>query len=82
MWEWVQDWYTPDYYVTNPGGQPNETDTGLRVLRGGAWDSAADDLRTTARFAAVPTIRFERISEELLYRGVGFRCAMDVIPDA
>jgi formylglycine-generating enzyme len=38
VWEWVQDWYGPDYYssspVDNPAGPPSGQ---LRVVRGGSW---------------------------------------------
>jgi formylglycine-generating enzyme required for sulfatase activity len=50
-WEWVSDWYRPDYYVTlasaggvarNPGGpassyDPAEPDQPKRVHRGGSF---------------------------------------------
>ena len=78
VWEWVQDWYDSAYFETNPGEAPNEDGaTGLRVLRGGAWDSDAADLRSSNRFAAEPHIVLSRISDSLLYRSIGFRCAMD-----
>lgn len=82
VWEWVQDWYAFDYYASNPGAVPNETDSGEQVLRGGAWDQPATTLRTSARFAAAPAFELSRIGEELLYRGVGFRCAMNVLPES
>jgi sulfatase modifying factor 1 len=38
VWEWVSDWYAPDYYATtelhDPGGPPSGS---LRVVRGGSW---------------------------------------------
>jgi formylglycine-generating enzyme len=38
VWEWVQDWYDPDYYTTSPARNPLGPATGhLRVLRGGGW---------------------------------------------
>ncbi len=37
-WEWVHDWYAPDYYARssrqNPQGPPSGQ---MRVLRGGSW---------------------------------------------
>ncbi|MCA9970718.1 MAG: SUMF1/EgtB/PvdO family nonheme iron enzyme, partial [Anaerolineales bacterium] len=79
--EWVQDWYDPTYYAANPGGAPNTAaDSGQRVLRGGAWYSPAADVRATARDAALPTIDRSSITQQLRYRGVGFRCAADAGP--
>jgi formylglycine-generating enzyme required for sulfatase activity len=38
VWEWVQDWYGPDYYATSPLDSPPGPAAGqLRVLRGGSW---------------------------------------------
>jgi len=38
VWEWVEDWYEPDYYshspATGPAGPPAGT---FKVLRGGSW---------------------------------------------
>jgi len=51
--EWVQDFYSPDYYKKiaagvqdNPAGPAEER---VHVARGGAWDSPADELRSAAR---------------------------------
>jgi formylglycine-generating enzyme len=38
VWEWVQDWYAPDYYATSPPANPAGPVTGqLRLVRGGSW---------------------------------------------
>jgi len=67
--EWVEDWYDEFFYkegqVTLPKG-PNEGTT--KVVRGGSWDHAAYDTRTTRRFAVAPYRKEATI---------GFRCAMD-----
>mgnify|MGYP003394775168 FL=1 len=39
VWEWVADWYDPEYYTTSParnliGPEPGDA----KVLRGGGWD--------------------------------------------
>jgi formylglycine-generating enzyme required for sulfatase activity len=35
VWEWVSDWYDPDYYATSPLRNPAGPDTGkYKVLRG------------------------------------------------
>lgn len=74
VWEWVQDWYDPAYYATNPGAVPNENDSGLKVLRGGSWESPTAQLRTTTRYSLPPRIAS---TSNLVYWGVGFRCARD-----
>jgi formylglycine-generating enzyme required for sulfatase activity len=65
--EWVADWYG-DYA---PGRQVNPTGpssgTG-RVLRGGAWPDAPDDVRSVNRGGHKPDVVHEK---------VGFRCAWD-----
>lgn len=54
VWEFTQDYYAPDTYgsyggqVTNPTGPSEGTE---RVIRGGAFDSEADRLRSAAREA-------------------------------
>lgn len=41
VWEWVHDWYAPDYYAHSPAHNPAGPSKGqLRVLRGGSWLSA------------------------------------------
>ena len=38
VWEWVQDWYDPNYYSVSPELSPQGPSQGhLRVLRGGSW---------------------------------------------
>ena len=38
VWEWVQDWYDPNYYAASPAHRPQGPSTGhLRMLRGGSW---------------------------------------------
>ncbi len=76
--EWVQDWYQADYYQTNPGATVNENNvTGLKVLRGGGWIDAADGLRTTTRYSLSPQLPAVLRAGDLVYSGVGFRCALD-----
>lgn len=71
-WEWVIDWYDPNYYsispVNNPLG-PNSGDT--KVVRGGSWASASADVSSLHRGASDPKAAGDRI---------GFRCVRDVAP--
>ncbi len=68
VWEWVNDWYRPDYYssdesTTNPQG-PAQGDE--RVIRGGSFTNPPDDLRVSRRIKNDPNSS---------HRDVGFRCA-------
>jgi formylglycine-generating enzyme required for sulfatase activity len=50
VWEWCQDWYSPDYYLesaeTNPRGPESGTQ---KVNRGGGWYSPPDRCQTVNR---------------------------------
>ena len=38
VWEWVADWYSPDYYESSPGENPQGPEGGTeRVKRGGSY---------------------------------------------
>jgi len=71
VFEWVGDWYAPNYYgispKLNPAGPP---DGGEKVLRGGSWDNRLRNIRTTnRRRSAEPG---SRLTSD------GFRLAMPV----
>ena len=41
VWEWVSDWYAPDYYERAQYLNPQGPDHGMmRIVRGGAWVNA------------------------------------------
>lgn len=41
VWEWVSDWYAPNYYGRAQYSNPQGPDIGLmRIVRGGAWVNA------------------------------------------
>lgn len=67
--EWVGDWYGFRYYEeaseTNPLG-PLEGD--FKVIRGGSWLSAEDEVNDTGRTSFDPTVSRANL---------GFRCAMN-----
>ena len=76
--EWVQDWYDPDFYNQSlPSSGYNETESDFKVLRGGSWVDAAEDIRTTSRFALLPTNSNLNNLEDSHW-GAGFRCVRDV----
>jgi formylglycine-generating enzyme required for sulfatase activity len=67
VWEWVHDWYSPDYYKTGPLRNPPGPPKGdYKVVRGGSWGSSPKDLRSADRESRLPS--FGGL-------GTGFRCA-------
>ena len=67
VWEWVSDWYAPDYYSTSPSQNPTGPPRGeSKVIRGGSWGSGPESLRSAKREIHVPSFRG---------LGTGFRCA-------
>lgn len=72
VWEWINDWYDEDYYVTSPGSNPPGPAAGTdKVLRGGAWYVGNTGLRTATRYLAPPSTQGHYI---------GFRCAASNTP--
>ncbi len=50
LWEWVSDWYNPDFYAQSPDRNPGGPEDGkLRVLRGGSFSNGIDCLQVTHR---------------------------------
>jgi formylglycine-generating enzyme required for sulfatase activity len=50
VWEWVADWYGQNYYASSPKNNPTGPTSGQsRVLRGGSWNSSANDGRAANR---------------------------------
>ena len=67
VWEWVSDWYDPDYYKTSPSQNPTGPPMGeSKVVRGGSWGSGPKDLRAANREVHMTSFRGY---------GTGFRCA-------
>jgi formylglycine-generating enzyme required for sulfatase activity len=68
VWEWVRDWYAPDYYQTAPleapAGPPEGT---LRVVRGGSW-LAADTRMLSCSYR-------HKVPPDTYSYGIGFRIA-------
>ncbi len=68
VWEWVSDWYDNDYYKNSPSQNPTGPSSGeSKVLRGGAWDSSPQQVRSTLRY-------FHRSTHR--HKDYGFRCVM------
>ena len=54
--EWVQDWYSEDYYAESPVLDPAGPDTGnARVRRGGIYSNEAQTLRSAHRTSSDPS---------------------------
>jgi formylglycine-generating enzyme required for sulfatase activity len=73
VWEWVADWYQPDYYANSPMNNPSgPTDGDHKVIRGGGAKSLSQELRATNRASGAP--------QHFMDGQMGFRCAMN--PDS
>jgi formylglycine-generating enzyme required for sulfatase activity len=58
VWEWNADWYADGYPVDPSPKDPTGPPEGrARVLRGGAWMSQPNWLRTAYRFRSDPAAR-------------------------
>lgn len=69
VWEWVSDWYKPDYYHTAPSTNPQGPETGhYKALRGGAWFSDSVHVRAADR---------THFNPENQYDYVGFRIVIE-----
>ena len=70
VWEWVWDWcgsYGPDPQENPVGPEEGE----CKIIRGGAWSSPPDGLRTTYRI-----IGTSEIGPTIRHPNIGFRCVM------
>lgn len=68
VWEWVNDWYSPNYYQDAPANAPTGPEVGYyKALRGGAWFSDPSRVRSPDRTHFNPESRYDY---------VGFRCAL------
>jgi formylglycine-generating enzyme required for sulfatase activity len=67
VWEWVADWYQPDYYLLGPIRNPKGPAQGTyRSERGGSWYGISKYLRASNRDRDLPGTQDDSI---------GFRCA-------
>ncbi len=66
VWEWVADWYDPEYYTKGFGTNPLGPNSGtLKVIRGGSWGSNWIFLTSTMRYSVDPGTKSDFL---------GFRC--------
>jgi serine/threonine-protein kinase len=72
VWEWTSDWYDENYYdyspPDNPQGPPQVVEGG-KTVRGGAWSSESQGVRSAVRVSVAP---------ESGHFDVGIRCVYDV----
>jgi formylglycine-generating enzyme required for sulfatase activity len=69
VWEWVQDWYNPNYYKNSPARNPKGPGKGTtKVTRGGSWGTPPAKFAHAYRDSREPGTR---------YINGGFRCAKD-----
>jgi formylglycine-generating enzyme required for sulfatase activity len=55
--EWVQDWYSDNYYSVSPANDPPGPTTGTaRVLRGGPWNGGPEVVRSAWRAVYGPSL--------------------------
>lgn len=72
VWEWVSDWFAPDYFAKSPTKNPQGPRTGAqKVQRGGSWlcsENYCQGYRVAARMMTDPDSGLNNL---------GFRCAAD-----
>lgn len=69
VWEWVQDWYDPNYYPKSQKRNPTGPVKGTsKVIRGGSWGTPPAKIAHAYRDSRDPGTR---------YINGGFRCAKD-----
>ena len=67
VWEWVQDWYSGNYYDSSPRLDPRGPASGFyRVSRGGDFTDSASGLRSVLRGNASPRGRYGTIGMRIL----------------
>jgi len=72
VWEWVNDWFDPNYYAAGPTHDPQGPSSGTeKVQRGGSWlcsSNYCQGYRVASRMKTDPTSGLNNL---------GFRCAAD-----
>jgi serine/threonine-protein kinase len=71
VWEWVNDWWSENYYARSPTNNPDGPDTGtLHIARGGSWFDEGWKLDSSCRKGLQ--------SSSARMHWVGFRCVIPV----
>jgi formylglycine-generating enzyme required for sulfatase activity len=59
VYEWVEDWYSGNYYSNSPEMNPSGPETGSwRVIRGGSWSNDTNYCRSAFRLNGAPDVRY------------------------
>jgi formylglycine-generating enzyme required for sulfatase activity len=67
VYEWVNDWYSFNYYASSPSSNPTGPEIGTdRVTRGGSWGDLVGSVRSSNRTSYSP---------DLTVSLIGFRVA-------
>ena len=75
VWEWCNDFYKVDYYKESPENNPKGPKTGkTKVLRGGCWNSSADECRSSYRYNENPGFADVCFGYDIY----GFRCVKNL----
>ena len=70
VWEWVEDWYHPDYYHKSPLVDPPGDESGVfKIIRGGSFDYSWSKLLIAYKSNHRPSKR---------HLGYGFRCVSPI----
>lgn len=71
--EWVYDWYDKNYYTISPYKNPKGPEKGkYHTIRGGAWNSIPDYMRSANRYGH---------NDAKDFYGIGCRCARSAAPE-
>ena len=75
LWEWCNDFYQVDYYLTAPPKDPAGPEEGkTKVVRGGCWRASADNCRSGYRYNENPGYADVCFGYDIY----GFRCARKI----
>jgi len=75
--EWCNDWYQADYAASAQANPRGPAEARLMVLRGGAWNSQADQCRSAWRAGESPRLHDVCFAKDT----IGFRCVRSVPKD-
>lgn len=71
VWEWVNDWWSEDYYARSPRDNPQGPSAGtLHIVRGGSWFDESWRMDATCRKGLQPS--------SARMHWVGFRCVIQL----
>jgi formylglycine-generating enzyme required for sulfatase activity len=67
VWEWVNDWYSAEYYRSSPAADPAGPENGkARCFRGGSWYGSVKNLRAAFRGVNAPDYRSDSLGFRLV----------------